>query len=443
MTHQIITIQGLSKKGYGTATLDNLELEVAHTVVGDEVEVFWKKKRYAPQKGRLLQVLKKSEDRTDPLCSHATICGGCCWQQMDYQSQVQEKTRRLKALFTHPIAPMISAHALVHYRNKMEFTFSENRGGEKFLGLMIAQAEPFVFQVKECLAGPRWFAEAVQVVRSWWEKEDLRAYDGKKDTGLLRYLTLRHAYGTDQKMVVLNVSGRSEYAPPKAALERLVFSLEEAFGSLSIFLRIHQTKKGTPTQFFEMHLSGKDHIIETLEVGGKTFSFKVSPTSFFQPNTKQAEKLYQAIFEQIPEGANVLDLYCGAATIGIAISSKASRVLGVELSKEAVLDAKENLAQVSNVEILEGDVGKVLKEKKISGVDVVILDPPRAGLAPLAMEHLRAIKAKKIIYVSCNPVTQARDIALLEEEGYQLDLLQPVDQFPHTYHIENMAVLSC
>lgn len=456
------SVQGKVKKfnlrGYGITllekegTLTQDEYEVAHVIPGDEIRFEITRKKKPPKKGRLLEVLTPSKDRVEPRCIHATTCGGCCWQQMSYPAQLQQKQERVEKAFQKqiPVDPILPCDNPFGYRNKMEFSFSENRAGTRFLGLMIAQAEPYVFNVTECHLPSSWFTEVLAQVRHWWEQTAVKAYHPPVDTGSLRYLTLREGSRTGQKMVILNVSGNPEYALTRAQLDLFVQAVQSVFSpeeKVSIFLRIHQTKKGKPTQFFEMHLAGPDHIVEELHLKRGLLSFKISPISFFQPNTRQAEKLYDLALDFLGTPQTVYDLYCGTGTLGMAASRFAKQVIGIELSPEAVIDAQENAERngIQNVEILQGDVGQVLTQllARPNSIrpDAVLVDPPRAGLDPLAIHHLKTLKAPKIVYISCNPLTQAQNVEELLQAGYVLKKLQPVDQFPHTYHIENIALL--
>ncbi len=438
-------VVNFSLKGYGVAD----ETEIAHVIPGDLIQFELTRKKRLPKKGRLLEIIRPSPDRVEARCVHARTCGGCCWQQMSYEAQLREKQARVERAFKgEQVEPIMASPSLFGYRNKMEFTFSENRGGQKYLGLMIAQAEPYVFNLTECHLTSRWFSEVVGAVRGWWEASGLKAYYPPGDTGSLRYLTLREAIRTGQRMAVLNVSGNSEFALNRSQLDAFVAAVQSAAGSeTAIFLRIHQTKKGRPTNFFEMHLAGADHIVEELRLKEGTLSFKISPISFFQPNTLAAEMLYDTALSMLPECGTVFDLYCGTGTLGMAASRRAQKVVGIELSPEAVIDAEENLKrnQIENMALYQGDVGKVITrlmgEAGFSRPDGVIVDPPRAGLDPLAIHVLKTLLPKTIVYISCNPLTQASNVAELIEAGYRLKRLQPVDQFPHTYHIENIALL--
>ena len=449
-------VQNFSPKGYGVALLDRgaeapWEFEVAHTLPGDRIRFEMTRKKRSPKKGRLLEILTPSPERVVPRCSHAQTCGGCCWQQLSYPSQLRQKKGRVQAAFPGcSIDPILPADSPFGYRNKMEFTFSENKAGTRFLGLMIAQAEPYVFNVSECHLASPWFSAVLGAVRAWWEGSGLKAYYPPADTGTLRYLTLREGVRTGQKMAVLNVSGNPEFAPSRADLDGFVNAVRSCFPEnepIAIFLRIHQTKKGKPTQFFEMHLFGPDHIVEELRLTEQTLSFKISPISFFQPNTLQAEKLYNTALEMAKGASVVYDLYCGTGTLGMGAARNAKQVIGIELSPEAVIDAKENLARngIQNVTFHQGDVGQILTQlmsrPDFQRPDAVIVDPPRAGLEPLALHHLKTLLPKKIIYISCNPLTQSENVKELLKSGYQIRRIQPVDQFPHTYHIENICLL--
>lgn len=448
-----VSIENLTRKGYGIGTLPSgKEIEIPHAVPGDSLLVDWKKKRRPPQKGRILSVLEASPNRVATPCAHAQICGGCCWQQIDYASQLKIKEERVREAFGNKffVSPILAAEDRFAYRNKMEFTFSENRAGTKFLGLMIAAAEPYVFNVETCHLCPTWFSQVLGAVRTWWEGSGLKAYHPPLDAGTLRYLTLRHAMRTGQKMVILNVSGNPEFAPTREKLDEYVKAVREAVGmdeQISIFLRIHQTKKGKPTQFYEMLLFGPDHIVEELEVRGKKLSFKISPSSFFQPNTVQAEKLYNTALSFMEKADTVFDLYCGTGTLGMACAGSAKRVIGIDLSPDSILDAEANCQRngIDNATFLHGDVGKVVAElmgkSGFARPDAVIVDPPRAGLDALALHQIKTLLPRSIIYISCNPLTQAENIGELMEAGYRIQVLQPVDQFPQTYHIENIAFL--
>jgi 23S rRNA (uracil1939-C5)-methyltransferase len=324
----------------------------------------------------------------------------------------------------------------------MEFSFSQNKAGDRFLGLIIKSSRGKVFNLQECLLASPWFSTTLAGVREWWHKTQLPAFNFRSGQGTVRNLTLRESRRTQQRLVMLTVSGDPNYPIHRSQLTSFV----EAIGDphASIFLRVQQCIKGKPTQFYELHLRGPDHITEELDVLGQTFTFKISPTSFFQPNTEQAQHLYTHALKLVTlsKETHVWDLYCGTATIGMTIAPHVRKVTAIELNPHAVFDAKANAEynNISNIEIICGDVGQVLKTSSFDPPDIVILDPPRMGLDPLALEMLQILSPKQILYISCNPETQAKNIA--ELTNYTIQAIQPIDQFPHTRHIENIVVLN-
>ncbi|MBF8263303.1 MAG: rumA1 [Parachlamydiales bacterium] len=446
-----LSIEDFCARGYGLAQLDRSPIEVAHAIPGDRVKVEVNRRSRRVKKGRLLELLSPSSDRVSPRCAHASMCGGCCWQSMNYDAQTAHKQAYILRAFGDlidaniEILPMISCAEPWNYRNKMEFSFSQNRAGMKYLGLMIAHAEPYVFNLDSCHIAPPWMSECLSRVRAWWEQSGVMAYYPPQDSGSLRYLTLREAVRSGQKMAILNISGQAEFAIPEEQVQRF----NEAVGSgIGVFLRTHQICKGVPTRFVERHLSGPEFIVEKMHLTHGDLEFKISPASFFQPHTIQAEKLYDAAVSMLDGERLVYDLYCGTGTLGMAASRSVLEVIGIEMNPEAVKDAEENARRnhLSNIRFVQGDAGAVmtrlLSQSDCARPDAVIVDPPRAGLDSLTLHHLQTLRPKKIIYVSCNPVTQADNIRKLVGSGYAIQRLQAVDQFPHTAHIENIALLT-
>jgi 23S rRNA (uracil1939-C5)-methyltransferase len=393
--------------------------------------------------------------RIEPRCPHAALCGGCSFQQFDYQDQLRAKEAFVKKLFAPllvdescEVHPIMGDRSIWRYRNKMEFSFSQSLGGERFLGLMMRRGRGRVLDLGQCHLAPVWFTTMLEKARHFWKESLLPAYNRRNDQGALRTLTLREGMRTGCKMVFLTVSGNPAFALKKADLNAFVNMVREALPNeeVSIFLRIHQIAKGHPTQFFEMHLHGPDHIREELLIGQQRLCFKISPTSFFQPNTLQAEQLFLRAVEIAGLGrpARIVDLFSGTASLSMAFALFGHSVTAIELNPYAVMDAEENkqFNQIADLELICGDVGKVLKERGASlHPDLVIVDPPRAGLDSLALEQLLSLRPEKILYISCNPVTQVENVAFLCKAGYRLRVLQPIDQFPHTPHVENIALL--
>lgn len=381
-------------------------------------------------------------------CAHAKECGGCSLPAMSYGDQVQRKEAEIRSLFS-PCAPSEAFLPIMpcadpwRYRNKMEFSFSQNLKGDRFLGLMMPKSRGKVVNLSECHLVATWFSDVLHAVRAWWSGTELAAYR-MNDTGALRTLTVREGMRTNDKMAMLTVSGNPNYPVSRACLSsfvRAVQSAVEAPERLSIFLRVQQIQKGHPTQFYELHLAGPDHLIETLDVG-RQLLFKISPTSFFQPNTQQAEQIYRTVVEWAQGADRALDLYAGTSTIGLALAGVCNQVVSIEINPYAVFDARTNqeMNGIKNLTILQGDVGVILKEHDLSA-DLVVVDPPRAGLSAEAIAQVLRLYPEKIISISCNPKTQALNVQDWVNAGYCVEKIQPIDQFPHTMHVENIVLL--
>lgn len=429
-------IERYNSKGHGVGHHNDKKIEVMSTTVGDRVRTEVLKKRKGIYLSQLQEILTPSCDRVEPRCKHVGMCGGCSLQQLSYPKQLELKSNLIRELFPNAeIAPIIPCKSPWAYRNKMEYSFSENKAGERFFGLIIARSRGRVINLEECHLTSPWFIETLKQVKSWWDATTLKAYHHYSNTGTLRNLTLREGIQTGDKMVILTVSGHPDYAPTQSDLD----SFKALFSTESVFLKIHQIQKGKPTQFFEVNLCGPEHLTEKLN----DYTYKISPSAFFQPNTLQAERLYEAAVKMpsLSKDSIVFDLYCGIASFGMTFAPHVKTVFGIELNPYAVFDARQNLEmnQIKNMEVRQGDVGIVLLELTETP-DLVIIDPPRSGLEERAIKLLLELKPPQILYVSCNPKTQARDIELLD--GYTLQKVQSVDQFPHTPHLENIAYLT-
>ncbi len=439
------------KKGWGVGRDEKgRDVEVAHALIGDLIEADVKKsKRKGVHKARLLHIVKSSPHRTEARCEHARICGGCTFQELVYSKQLEYKQQIVqKAFHAHlgkfvEILPTTPSPKIFAYRNKMEFTFSENRAGEKFLGLMIAGTSRYVFNVQQCHLMDEWTAAVLGVVREWWNEKGYKAYIPHKNEGELRNLTLRQSETTHEKMVLLTVTGGSSLCY-ESFQEKIVSLLGK--NNLSISIKEHYAKKGMRSFDKHLQLFGKDHITETLLINGRKLTFRISPSSFFQPNTLQAQAFYQRAFSLMglsKKSSVIYDLYSGTGTLAMIASSYAKKVIAIEQNPQSVADAIENakINQVDNLEIHQGDVEKVLPTI-VDRPEAVIVDPPRAGLSEKALDVIGSLLPSKILYISCNPQTQAQNIAVLAAYGYNPIVVQPFDQFPHTPHVENITLLS-
>lgn len=465
-----ININSFSKKGHGLGCVVDTErqVEVPFAIPGDKVRARLYRKRGGIFASQLEEIVTPSRLRIAPRCTHFASCGGCRWQQLDYPEQLKIKQKHIESLLDGivpadvPIRPIIPCTPPWEYRNKMEFTFSSDAAGRKFLGLIMDSSRGKVLNLNECHLVNPWFVDAIKAAREWWHESGLLAYHPHSNTGSLRTLTVREGIRTGDRLIMLTVSGNADFSLNKQQLESFTAYMRDAIepvsadSRLSIFLRIQQACKGVETNFYEMALYGEDHIREILNIQSDPtkdpvqLEFDISPSAFFQPNTRQAEKLYSIGLQllDIPPQSIVYDLYCGTGTLGICSAKNAKFVVGVEISPESSLDARTNASKngLDNVKIFTGSVRDVIDEIRKKGdlplPDIVMLDPPRVGLDAETLQHLAALKPKKLLYISCNPTTQAENLRALRAMGYQITAVQPVDQFPHTVHIENIVVLS-
>lgn len=463
------SIERLDTKGngIGSYSVENkphpYKIIVHASAPGDEVSVKLIAGKRSDYIGEIQSVVKPGPARVETKCRHVPYCGGCSLQQIDYQEQSKWKHEYILQLFKEEIEehkphvdPLLPCENPWHYRNKMEFSFSQTKEGQRFLGLIMSGSRGRVFNLEECFLCPTWYPSILKATHSFWEESGLSAYHMMKDTGSLRTLTLRQGIKTQDRMVILTVSGNVEYKLKAEHLALFKAKLKQSMDEkewerTSVFLQIHQIQKGSPSQFYEMLLHGADHIKEKLSIQlngqEKGFTFKISPTSFFQPNTRQAEKLYQRALEILGPVDKAFDLYCGTGTLSLLLGAISKEVIAVELNPYAVYDAEVNKEynNISNVRFIKGDVGQVLEslsqDPSFAFPDAAIVDPPRAGLDTKAIAYLVQLKPKKILYISCNPKTQAVNVKELAKAGYKVKCIQPVDQFPHTMHLENIVLL--
>ena len=407
---------------------------------------------------KVTQVLDPSPLRVQPRCKHFAICGGCTWQQMAYSDQIALKETKLRELFADVIDertqfyPIIGCPDPWGYRNKMEFSFSQDLKGNKFLGLIMRCSKGRVFNIEECHLVNPWVSQISQRVLKWWEESSLLAYYPPKSSGQLRCLTMRESHTTGDRVVILTVSGNPEYPMKQSDLDSFLqvckacATPDETTGAtLSCVVRIPQAHKGRETQIFEMLLSGPDSFRERIIVGAKELEFVLSPSSFFQPNSLQASRIYEKALElaNLQPHMVLYDLYAGIGIFGMTSCHLVKEVIAIELSADSAYDAKVNSERLklTNFRMIRSDVAKALQDKSLPQADVAIVDPPRTGLGNQAIEHIVALKAPTIVYVSCNPKTQKIDVQELVKLGYKVETIQPIDQFPQTIHVENIVIL--
>lgn len=454
---QNIEIESIAAEGNALAHVEGKVLFVPWCIPGDIVDVRVTKKKSAYMEGVMQRIVTPSPLRLEPFCKHYTVCGGCKWQPLPYdlqlkykQQQVEDQLKRIGKLVLPPIEPILGSEKTVEYRNKLEFTFSNKRwilSGEDAeglsdveklgLGFHISGFFDKVLDIKKCHLQ----ASPSNEIRLWIKQyaidNGLSFFDLREQTGLLRNLVIRTA-STGEVMVIVVFACESEH------ITEVMEELKNAFPQINSLYYIVNTKRNdsisdqTPILF-----SGSDAIYEQME----DLKFKIGPKSFYQTNSLQAYRLYSVVreFADLKGNEIVYDLYTGTGTIGLFLSNNAAKVVGIEYVPEAIEDAKVNASNNgrANAFFFAGDMKDMLTGDFINEngkPDVVILDPPRAGIHPSVAEVLLQAEAPRMVYVSCNPATQARDLALLQEK-YEITRVRPVDMFPHTHHVENVVAL--
>lgn len=426
------------------------EKKIKHIVIGalpsEEVTTLYLGRSGRETYSVVDSILKKHPKRIEAPCQDVPRCGGCVFQSLDYKAQLAHKQQMVVELFprfTSCIRPIIASPKTFGYRGKMDFSFSQDKQGNKYLGLTQAKGAGRVMATKYCHLAPKWMNDLLKLFQDDFSKSDLCAYD-RKGEGDLKCLIMREGHNTQEKMVVLEVVAHPKSHLKKEHIEFFKKRVLDFDPAISFYLRVVQIMKGVPTQHYEMHLLGPEAIHETLTIGQKQLKFKISPSAFFQPNPYSAEILFQTIFD-IVKTLNIqtcCDLFCGTGTIGMAISSLVKSCVGVEINPYAIFDAKANaeLNQIEHLSFFADDAAKFIASNN-QVFDLTIVDPPRAGLGQKACELVTNLGSKFVLYVSCNPKTQALDLEILESKNYEVLMIQPLDQFPHTNHVENIILL--
>ena len=440
-----LTIDDLAFGGEGVGRADGYVVFVPGGLPGDRLQVRLVQVRSRFGRGAIETVLEPSPQRVEAPCPYFGRCGGCRLQHVAYEAQLAFKSKqvvdaleRLGGLRDVPIHPIIGADETFGYRNKMEFTVARAKG-DMVVGLHETERYDSVLDIERCLLQSDRMNGLLTEARAFFAERGLTVYEQNTGEGLLRFLMLREGRHTGELMtnVVTSAPAVSELAP---LVERLQ---GRDAGTTSVVMNVNPKKASVAVGVEEHLLGGRDHIRE--RVGGLTF--RVSANSFFQTNTRQAERLFDLVVEStgLTGTETVLDLYSGTGAISLLLARRARWVYGVELAQAAVDDAGANAAAngITNCTFLAGEVRFVLPSLIAKGVtaEVVVADPPRAGFHPKALHALITMGARRIVYVSCNPTTLARDLGELVRGGYRLEWVQPVDMFPHTPHIEAVARL--
>ncbi len=460
-----IEIIDAASEGKAIAKSENLIIFVPFVVPGDvvDIEIFSKKKNYAEGKAVFFHHL--SPQRTEAQCPHFGVCGGCKWQNMKYefqlhykQKQVIDALERIGKIDTSHMRPICGSDSIYHYRNKLEFTFSnrawltvedmnKTHAPETLnaLGFHIPRLFDKVLDIKTCLLQKDPSNDIRLAVKEYAIRNNLSFYDIRNHTGFLRNLIIRTS-NTDELMVILAVAEDNEEETFK-----LLDYIYSHFPQITSLQWVLNTKLNDTLQDLEIQVyKGNSFILEKLKPfkkGMDELQFKISPKSFYQTNSEQAYKLYSFVaeFADFTGNETLYDLYTGTGTIANFVAPYVQKAIGVEYVEEAIEDAKQNarLNHQTNTQFFVGDMAKIFTSDFIASngePDTIITDPPRSGMHAKVIEQLLQVEAPKIIYVSCNPSTQARDIELLSAK-YKVNRIQPVDMFPHTQHVENVAEL--
>lgn len=452
-----VSIVDIAEGGKGVAKVDDLVVFVDKAIPGDVVDVELTRKKRNFAEARVRQIKEPSVHRVTPFCRHFGVCGGCKWQHMDYTAQLAYKQKgvddaltRLGKLDTTMMEPILAAPQTQYYRNKLEYTFSNKRWltdlddaheslEMRALGFHVPSRFDKILDIEHCYLQQDPSNAIRNKLRSFVLENDISFYDLRQHEGALRNLIIRTA-STGELMVIVVFA----YADTET-IEKTMAFLQLEFPVITSLLYVINQKKNDTIFDQDVHIyAGRDHIFEEME----GLRFKIGAKSFYQTNSAQAYELYKITrdFAGFEGGERVYDLYTGAGTIANFVARHVGEVIGVEYVPSAIEDAKLNstINGIQNTKFYAGDMKDVLTEDFVAvhgRPDVVIVDPPRAGMHADVVARLLDMEAPKLVYVSCNAATQARDLALLAER-YDVRRIRPVDMFPHTQHVENVVLLT-
>ena len=453
-----VRITDIGAEGNALARVDNLVVFVPMLIPGDVVDIKVIKKRKKYLEGRVVKFHEYSPDRIEPRCIHFGICGGCKWQHLPYKLQLQYKEKQVRDNLTRigktdlpDINPIIGSSEIYLYRNKLEYTFSDKRwltkeevvSDKKFekedaLGFHIPGLFDKVLDIEECHLQPEPSNSIKNAVRQYAHKNDLQFFDLREQKGFLRNIVIRNSL--EGKVMVIVVFFYDDVEKRNGLLDFLASEFPQI---TSLMFVINSKRNDSLNDQNPILYKGDDHLVEEME----GLRFRIGPKSFYQTNTRQALELYRVAkdFAGLSGKEIVYDLYTGTGTIANYLAAYADKVVGIEYVAEAVQDAKINseINGIRNSYFFAGDMKDVLSEsffKTHGKPDVIITDPPRAGMHEEVVKIIASAASEKIVYISCNPSTQSRDIQLLSD-SYYIAAVQPVDMFPHTHHVENVVLL--
>ena len=456
-----IEITGIAAEGKALARVNDLVVFVPYAVPGDVVELRVRRKKHSSAEAEIIRFLRRSPERVQPFCPHFGVCGGCKWQCLPYekqlhykQQQVTDHLQRIAKVELPEISPILGSVRQTHYRNKLEFGFSDKRwlteeevrSGVEFdnmnaLGFHIPGAFDKILDIQTCSLMDSLNDRIRNGIRDYALSHGLSFFNLRSATGLLRNLMLRTS-STGEVMLLIQFSIRN--AEEETQARELLDHVHSSFPEITSLLWVNNLKCNDTIGDLPVHTHhGTPFIIEEME----GLRFKVGPKSFYQTNTEQAYELYKVArnFAELKPTDLVYDLYTGTGTIASFVARSAKQVIGIEYVPEAIEDAKENARfnGLDNTLFFAGDMKDILTAEfvgKYGRPDVIITDPPRAGMHTDVIKTILLAAPRRIVYVSCNSATQARDLALLDAD-YRVTAVQPVDMFPQTHHVENVVRL--
>ena len=439
-----VEITGYTSEGSGVGHVNGMAVFVAGAAAGSTVEALIIKAKSNYAVGKLKTVLKPSEDAAPSDCSVFPRCGGCVFRHITYEAELRHKEQRVKDAFARighldvPVEPIVGGEKYNRYRNKAQYPVETVNG--RLIAGFYAPFSHRVIGCRNCLLQPAEFEGILKTIARWAEKYKIPAYDERRRAGLLRHIYLRKGFGTGEIMVCLVINGEKIFKQ-----KELLEALQKENKHIKTVLLNHNTEDTNVILGKESTVLTGPGYIEDILCGRR---FRVSPLSFYQVNHDQAERLYAkaAEFAIGDDTETVVDLYCGAGTIGLTLADKVKTLIGVEIVEAAVKDAQTNakLNGVTNAEFICADAAKAAETLKARGVkpDTVIMDPPRKGCDAALLQTVAEMAPKRIVYVSCDPATLARDCAVLETLGYRTQTAVPFDLFPRTGHVETVVLMT-
>lgn len=447
----ILTIEDMSEDGSGIGKQDGYIWFVKDAVIGDVIRAGAMKMKKSYGFARIIEVLTPSRNRVQPRCPVARQCGGCQLQAMDYRAQLQFKEKKvynnlyriggLKDFKPENMEPIIGMEDPWRYRNKAQFPFGTDKSGRIITGFYAGRTHSIIEQ-EDCLLGIEENKEILKIIKAFMEEyraDGLEPYDEITHKGLVRHALIRKAFATGELMVCLVINGRR--LPHSGELVKRLLSLP-GMTSISFSINMESTNVILGTEV--VNLYGPGYIIDRIG----DIKYRISPLSFYQVNPGQTKKLYQTALEfaGLTGGETVWDLYCGIGTISLFLAQKAGKVYGVEIIPQAIDDARTNarLNNLKNVEFFVGRAEEVLPEqyeKNHITADVIVVDPPRKGCDPLCLDTIIRMSPERVVYVSCDSATLARDVKYLGENGYEVKRVRCCDMFGHSGHVETVALL--